>query len=143
MEREVRSALLSFSDILRRNYFSSALAGQLGKYICKFIITKKRKIMKKISKTTWNRYKESAEGKEVMALFERIISPESSAEEILEIAKRFDPQFFNNSSKKDMARLAENLDFFLNALGDILSDKNIKFESGEDYVNFYYNFLKS
>ena len=47
--------------------------------------------MKKISKTIWTRYKESAEGKEVLALFEKIQSPESTSEEILEIAKRFDP----------------------------------------------------
>ena len=39
--------------------------------------------MKKISKTTWNRYKESAEGQEVIALFEKIKSPDSTAREFL------------------------------------------------------------
>ncbi len=97
--------------------------------------------MKKISKTTWTRYKESAEGKEVLALFERILSPESTVGEIIEIAKRFDPQYFNNSSKKEIAQLTESLDFFMNALGDILSDENMKFETGEDYVNFYCDYL--
>ena len=63
--------------------------------------------MKKISKIAWNRYRESAEGKEVMALFEKIKSPESTAEEILEIAMRFDPQYFNNTSKKEKAQMTE------------------------------------
>lgn len=97
--------------------------------------------MKKISKTTWTRYKDSAEGKDVLALFEKILSSETTAEEMLEIAKRFDPEFFRNTSKKEMAQLTDRLDFFMNALGDILSDENIKFETGEDYVNFYFNYL--
>lgn len=98
--------------------------------------------MKKISKTIWTRYKESAEGKEVLALFEKIQSPESTSEEILEIAKRFDPQYFNNTSKKEMTQLIESLDFFLNVLDDIMSHEEIKIESGEDLVNFYLDYLE-
>ena len=86
--------------------------------------------MKKISKTTWNRYKESAEGKEVISLFEKVKSPDSTAEEILEIAKRFDPQFFNNTSKKEMAQLTDSLNFFMSDLEEILSDDKIKIEEG-------------
>ena len=99
--------------------------------------------MKKISKTTWTRYKESAEGKEVIALFERIQSSESTAEEILEIAKRFDPQFFNNTSKKEIARLTDSLDFFLTDLEQILSNNDIKLEEGKDFVGFYFDYLDS
>jgi hypothetical protein len=99
--------------------------------------------MKKISKTTWTRYKESAEGMEVMALFERIQSSESTTEEILEIAKRFDPQYFNNTSKKELALLTDSLNFFLSDLEQILSNEEINFEEGKDYVNFYYDFLNS
>lgn len=98
--------------------------------------------MKKISKTTWTRYKESAEGKEVIALFQKIQSPETTAEEILEIAKRFDPQFFNNSSKKEMAQDLESLNLFLTVLGDIVSHEEIKIESGEDLINFYLDYLE-
>lgn len=99
--------------------------------------------MKKISKTTWNRYKESAEGKEVIALFEKIKSPDSTADEILDIAKRFDPQFFHNIGKKETARLTESLDFFLSDLEQILSNDEIKLEEGKDFVNFYLDYLDS
>lgn len=98
--------------------------------------------MKKISKTTWNRYKESAEGKEVIALFEKIQSPESTAEEILEVAKRFDPQYFNNIGKKNMAQNTERLNLFLDVLGDIVSHKEIKIENEEDLINFYLDYLE-
>ena len=99
--------------------------------------------MKKISKTTWNRYKDSTEGKEVMALFEKIQSSESTTEEILEIAKRFDPQYFNNRSKKEMAQLTDSLNFFLSDLEQILSNEEIKLEEGKDFVNFYFEYLDS
>jgi hypothetical protein len=99
--------------------------------------------MKKISKTTWNRYKESAESKEVFALFEKIKSPESTAEEILEIAKRFNPQYFRNTSKKEMTQLTDSLNFFLSDLEQILSNEEIKLEEGKDFVNFYFNYLDS
>ena len=96
----------------------------------------------KISKTAWKRYKESAEGKEVMALFEKIKSPESTAEEILEIAKRFDPQYFNNISKKEKDRMAECINLFMDALGDMLSQNDNKMENIEDVVDFYLDFLE-
>lgn len=99
--------------------------------------------MKKISKTTWNRYKESAEGKEVIELFERIQSRESTAEEILEISQRFDPQYFNNAGKKELSLLNDNLNFFLDDLEQLLSHDDIKFEKGEDFVNFYCDYLDS
>ena len=99
--------------------------------------------MKKISKTTWTRYKESAEGKEVMALFEKIKSPGTTADEILEIAMRFDPQYFNNTSKKEMAQLTDSLNFFLSDLEQILSNEEIKLEEGKDFVNFYFDYLES
>lgn len=98
--------------------------------------------MKKISKTTWTRYKESAEGKEVIALFERIQSTESTAEEILDISKRFDPQYFNNTSKKEMVQMTENLNYFMDVLGDVLSQNEIKIEKIEDLVNLYLDYLE-
>ena len=99
--------------------------------------------MKKISKTTWNRYKESAEGNEVVALFKKIQSQKSTAEEILEIAKRFDPQYFNNISKKEMVQLTETMDFFLNDLDKILSNDEMKIETIQDSEIFYLDYLDS
>ena len=98
--------------------------------------------MKKISKTTWTRYKESEEGKEVMALFEKIMSPESTSEEILKIIKRFDPQYFNNISKKEIAQMTECLNLFMDVLGDTLSQNEIKIENVEDLVNFYLDYTE-
>ena len=98
--------------------------------------------MKKISKTTWTRYKESTEGKEVMALFEKILSPESTTEEILKIVKRFDPQYFNNIGKKEMAQMTECLNLFMDVLGDTLSQNESKIENTEDLVNFYLDYLE-
>ena len=99
--------------------------------------------MKKISKTTWTRYKESAEGKDVLAQFEKILSSETTAEEMLKIAKRFDPEFFSNTSMKEMARLTETMDFFLNDLDKVLSNEEIRIETGEDSDNFYLSYLNS
>jgi len=99
--------------------------------------------MKKISKTTWTRYKESAEGKEVIALFEKIQSSESTAEEILEIAKRFDPQYFNNIGKKEESLLIERLNIFFDVLEEMLSDRDVKIESIEDLVDIYMDYLES
>ena len=99
--------------------------------------------MKKISKTTWTRYKESAEGKEVLALFQKLLSSGTTAEEMLEIAQRFDSEFFSNTSKKEMARLTETMNFFLNDLDQILSNEEMKIETGEDSENFYMDYLDS
>lgn len=56
--------------------------------------------MKKISQINWKRYKESESGKEAIALFEKICGSECTMEEVYAIAKRFNPEFFKNTSKR-------------------------------------------
>ncbi len=99
--------------------------------------------MKKISRTAWNRYKESAEGQEVISLFKKMTTDECSHEEILEISKRFDPELFKNYGKKEEKVFIAILKDYENILADILSSNNINLEAGSDYINFYYNFLLS
>jgi len=99
--------------------------------------------MKKISKTTWTRYKESAEGKEVIALFKSLCSNDSSVEDMLNVAKRFNPEYFKNFSEKDYKSILDCLDFYDNALSDIVNSNDFEFDNAEKCVNFYYDFLHS
>lgn len=99
--------------------------------------------MKKISKTAWNRYKESAEGKEVIALFKNLCSDDCTTEDMLNIAKRFDPEYFKNISRQETKAILDCLGYYDDVLNNIVSNNDLKIEKGEDYVNFYYDFLLS
>ena len=99
--------------------------------------------MKKISKTTWTRYKESAEGKEVISLFKNLCSNECTTEDMLKVAKRFNPEYFKNIGEKENKAILDCLDFYDVALSDIVGKDNLVLETGKDFVNFYYNFLHS
>lgn len=71
--------------------------------------------MKKISKIQWERYKNSSEGQECISLFHKLHSNDCSVEEMLEIAKKFDHDYFKNLSKKEVEyvlfRLRDFIDF--------------------------------
>lgn len=96
--------------------------------------------MKKISQTQWKRYKESAEGKEVIELFEKALSSEFSNEEMLELAKRFNPEYFKNASAKEIKQILSCIEYYDNVLKDV-RDEAPSFESGQDYVDFYFWFM--
>lgn len=68
--------------------------------------------MKKILKTNWERYKNSVEGKEVIALFNHLTESVCTAEEMLAIIKRFNPTFAKNNSTKDDAGNVEAIAYF-------------------------------
>ena len=57
--------------------------------------------MKKISQIQWCRYKNSIQGKDTIALFEKAQKAEFKYEELLALSKRFDPQYFYNSGNKE------------------------------------------
>lgn len=99
--------------------------------------------MKKISKTAWTRYKESAEGKEVIALFKSLCSNDCTTEDMLKVAMRFNPEYFKNIGEKDNKAILDCLDFYDGALSDIVSNGNLEMETGEDFMNFYFDFLHS
>lgn len=76
--------------------------------------------MKKILKTNWERYKKSPEGKEVIAIFNHLTTSEATVEEMLEVIKRFDPEFSKNTSKKEEQRQLKALTYFNNLIKDFL-----------------------
>ena len=58
-------------------------------------------------KTNWERYKNSEEGKNVIAQFNRLTSLECTAEEMYAVIKRFNPLFARNSTDKEDANNIE------------------------------------
>ncbi len=68
--------------------------------------------MKKILKTNWERYKNSIEGKEVIALFNNLAEPECTAEEMLAVIKRFNPVFAKNTTAKEDALNREAIAYY-------------------------------
>lgn len=97
--------------------------------------------MKKISQTTWNRYKESPEGKETITLFEKLCSKNCTTQEMLDAAQRFNPQFFNNFSEKEIKSCLKPLDFFDQEIGGLLSEDGVVLKETDDYYDFYFTLL--
>lgn len=92
--------------------------------------------MKKISQTQWTRYKNSDEGKEAIALFGKALTSEFTHEEMLNLAKRYDPQYFKNFSQKDDKVMLDCLAYYDETLSKMLSE-DTKIEEGKDFVDFY------
>ncbi len=97
--------------------------------------------MKKISQINWKRYKESEEGKSVISLFERLSSEEFSTDEMIELIRRFNPQFMHNTSDKETEYLKESLEYHDNNIGQLLSGEDFAFESIDDFINFYPQYM--
>lgn len=92
--------------------------------------------MKKISQINWKRYKESESGKEAIALFEKICGSECTMEEVYAIAKRFNPEFFKNTSKREEQKLVEAFGYYDDLLGNSLTEENLP-KTGDECVNFF------
>jgi len=99
--------------------------------------------MRKISKINWNRYKESESGKATIELFNKLSSEECSHEFMIELIKRFDPQFMHNCGAKEIDCLKETLSYHDENLNRILSQEDVVFESIDDLVQFYPLYLFS
>lgn len=98
--------------------------------------------MKKISKINWERYKNSQEGQSAIAQFEQMLSTNSSVDEIVEIAKRYNPEYFKNLGKKDLIKFKERLNGYGAFYGDeIHKEKNLDFETMGDYADFQIRFF--
>ncbi len=93
--------------------------------------------MKKITETSnWKRYKET-DGKEVIAMFNHLTTPEASVEDMLEVIKRFDPGLIQNSSKKEIQQQIDKLNLFVDMMENCLpqTDEEWKdFDAGEFYL---------
>lgn len=93
--------------------------------------------MYKISQIQWNRYKNSSEGKETIALFKKVQSPEFGFKEMLDLAKRFDPQFFYNSGDAGDGYFIRQLQYYD---GKVRQLRQITHGS-EDYTDLYCDLL--
>ena len=78
--------------------------------------------MKKIIKLHWNNYKNSDSGKEVIAAFDKLTDPDATLEELYELACRFDPECFNNSSDNEKKNDLKYLDFLDAEIREIKSE---------------------
>lgn len=92
--------------------------------------------MKEISKTQWNRYKNSDEGKKAIELFGSMLSPDTTYDDMYELARKYDPAFFANLGKKDR----ENIMFVLGEFEKVICQKHV--ESPEDYEALYLDILE-
>lgn len=86
--------------------------------------------MKKVLKTNWERYKNSSEGKDTIALFNHLTIPEATVEEMLEVIKRFNPVIARNTSKKEEKSIIESLAFY-----DKIVKENLP-QGDEELTNF-------
>jgi len=78
--------------------------------------------MKKIVKLHWNNYLNSDSGKEVVAAFDKLSAPDASMEELLQLACRFNPEFFRNISTNERKRILNYLDFMNEEIKGIYSE---------------------
>lgn len=93
--------------------------------------------MKKILKTNWERYKNSSEGKETISQFNHLTTPETTAEDMLEVIKRFNPEIARNTSKKEEKSMIESLAFYDKIVKENLpqGDEELEnFNGGEFYA---------
>ena len=92
--------------------------------------------MKKILRTNWERYKNSEEGKNVIAQFNRLTSLECTAEEMYAIIKRFNPIFAQNTTTKEDADNIEAIAYYDKVVKNTLSEDEEE-RSTIDYVDFF------
>ena len=86
--------------------------------------------MNKIIKLHWNNYKSSDSGKEVIAEFEKLTSPEITVEELYDLACRFDPEFFKNTSEKEKEYFLNLIEQFDGDIFDIKQEFDKQFPEG-------------
>lgn len=98
--------------------------------------------MKKISKNNWERYKKSPEGQNAIAQFEKMLSTDSSVDEIVEVAQQFAPEYFKNLGKKDLNNFKKGIQGYGAFYGDEIQNENsLEFETIGDYVDFQIKFF--
>ena len=91
--------------------------------------------MNKIIKLHWNNYLNSNSGKEVVAAFDKLTDPNATMEELLQLAFRFDPEFFRNTSTNERNQELGFLDFFNNEIQNIRSEID-KLEQEGSYIDY-------
>ncbi len=91
--------------------------------------------MEKIIKLHWDNYKQSVRGKEILASFEKLTDSNTSVEDLYNIACRFNPDFFKNTSKREKENLLKFLDYLDNTVGEIKNEID-KLNQDGAYVDY-------
>ena len=78
--------------------------------------------MKKIIKLHWNNYKNSDSGKEAIADFDKLTDPNSSMEELLQLAYKYDHECFKNSNKIEKDQEIQFLNYLNTQIQNICSE---------------------
>ena len=91
--------------------------------------------MNKIIKLHWNNYLNSDSGREVVAAFDKLTDPNATMEELLQLAFRFDPEFFRNTSSNERNQELGFLDFFNNEIQNIRLEID-KLEQEGSYIDY-------
>lgn len=89
--------------------------------------------MKKISQISWKRYLESAEGQATLDLFTSVCN-NPSADDVLALAKRFDPQFFTNMGVREMAAAKKVIKIFIDQISEIAAHHQVTDQEEFDYL---------
>ena len=92
-------------------------------------------VMNKIIKLHWNNYLNSDSGREVVAAFDKLTDPNATMEELLQLAFRFDPEFFRNTSSNERNQELGFLDFFNNEIQNIRLEID-KLEQEGSYIDY-------
>ena len=92
--------------------------------------------MKRIIKLHWNNYKNSDSGKEVIAAFDKLTDPNATVEELYELACRFNPECFKNTSSNEKNQLIQNLEYFDGFVREKRNDFDRIKPDGEGYISF-------
>lgn len=98
--------------------------------------------MRKINKIAWERYIKSEEGKQAVALFEKFFSDDANPEFYLEVAKKYDPKYFNNLGKKEIDTWLGTAAEFEDILVEMLNN-DIPTKTSEDMQQLYVSMLVS
>lgn len=102
--------------------------------------------MKKVNAVRWKRFKESPEGQEAIALFTHAIGTDSTHEELMNLAKKYNAEYFRNFGSKEEARIVSDIEYFDGLIADYI-ESNPPLETADDlddlYIHLCLNFIIS
>lgn len=97
--------------------------------------------MKKISRIEWEQYKESASGKEAIALFERISSEEYSVDVLIELISKYVPELVNSETDEQRSVLQDLFLYHDPRLIDFLCNSGLSYETMDEVIGVYPSYL--
>lgn len=95
--------------------------------------------MKRISQINWDRYKESEQGKETIALFNKLWQPDCYIEVLYDVARRYNPEFFKNSTPKEEEFLKGGFAYYNDLIINFLEETDYP-DDDDSCIEFYHKF---